>query len=151
MRPRIVVPALTAAIVAIAPACTSASHGDTNARSDTRTLDIEMHDIAFSPSHITVPTDEPVRLVFHNLGSVPHDAFIGDARAQMGHEEMMSSMASMGGMDHGNEHGHDDGLTVRPGETGTLTHTFEAGDDVLIGCHEPGHYDAGMKLTVTTS
>jgi uncharacterized cupredoxin-like copper-binding protein len=50
-------------------------------------------------------------------------------------------------MDHG---GGDEegGITVDAGDTGELTHTFEAGDELLIGCHQEGHYEAGMKLTV---
>ena len=39
-------------------------------------------------------------------------------------------------------------ITVEPGSTGELTHTFSAADEVLIGCHEPGHYDAGMRLGI---
>jgi uncharacterized cupredoxin-like copper-binding protein len=35
-----------------------------------------------------------------------------------------------------------------PGGTGDLTYTFRAGEDVLIGCHEPGHYAAGMRLAI---
>jgi uncharacterized cupredoxin-like copper-binding protein len=45
--------------------------------------------------------------------------------------------------------GHGDaGIKVEPGKTGELTHTFRKGESVVIGCHEPGHYAAGMKLAV---
>lgn len=52
----------------------------------------------------------------------------------------------MGGMHHGSD--GRDAITDKSGEMGTLTHSFKAGDDVLIGCHQPGHYAGGMKLTV---
>lgn len=45
----------------------------------------------------------------------------------------------------------DDGITVDPGDTGELTHTFDDSDTLLIGRHQPGHYAAGMKLTVDVS
>ena len=32
-----------------------------------------------------------------------------------------------------------------------LAHTFKAGESLVIGCHEAGHYQAGMKLPVTVS
>jgi uncharacterized cupredoxin-like copper-binding protein len=40
------------------------------------------------------------------------------------------------------------GSTVEAGETGELSHTFEADEDVLIGCHEPGPYEEGMRLNI---
>jgi uncharacterized cupredoxin-like copper-binding protein len=44
---------------------------------------------------------------------------------------------------------HDaSGTTVAPGQTVTLTHTFTEAGTTMIGCHEPGHYQAGMRLTV---
>jgi uncharacterized cupredoxin-like copper-binding protein len=42
----------------------------------------------------------------------------------------------------------DSGTSVQPGQTATLTHTFTTAGSTIIGCHEPGHYQAGMKLTV---
>jgi uncharacterized cupredoxin-like copper-binding protein len=45
---------------------------------------------------------------------------------------------------------HADGnaVHVAPGETGELTYTFAAGVEVLIGCHELGHFDSGMTVAV---
>lgn len=42
-------------------------------------------------------------------------------------------------------------VEVRPGETGELTVTFDKPGDVVIGCHQPGHYEAGMRATVAVS
>lgn len=82
--------------------------------------------------------------VFHNTGALVHDALLGPERAQAQHER--ETREATGGMDTM----HDDlasGTTVRPGQTATLTHTFtEAG---TIGCHQPGHYQAGMRLALT--
>jgi uncharacterized cupredoxin-like copper-binding protein len=52
---------------------------------------------------------------------------------------------------HGGHSGGGDALTVQPGKTRELEHTFDEAGEVLIGCHQPGHYDAGMKVTVTVS
>jgi uncharacterized cupredoxin-like copper-binding protein len=42
-------------------------------------------------------------------------------------------------------------ITVEPGKAGQLTHTFDKTGTVEIGCHEPGHYAAGMKIAVTVA
>lgn len=105
-----------------------------------RTVDVEMRDIAYSPTSVDVRVGETVRFTFKNTGKVQHDAFIGDAGAQDAHEMQMRE---------GHDHGSDaNALTVKPGKSASLTHTFDTAGQVLIGCHEPGHYMGGMRLTV---
>jgi uncharacterized cupredoxin-like copper-binding protein len=129
-----------------------------------RTIEIDMTDNEFSPTRLEVEADETVRLVFRNEGEATHDAVIGDEAAQAEHEAEMratdssdatdtaeSSHDPAAGMDHGSsgESESDEGaVTLEPGETGEITHTFAAGDALVIGCHEPGHYEAGMKIAV---
>ena len=110
----------------------------------THTVDIEMRDIAFSPTSVDVKKGETVAFAFHNAGKVAHDAFIGDETGQMDHED---EMKDGGGMHHGGS----DAITVERGKTGKLTHTFDATGTTLIGCHQPRHYAAGMKLAVRVS
>jgi uncharacterized cupredoxin-like copper-binding protein len=58
----------------------------------------------------------------------------------------------MGEMHHLRSHDSDlPGVTVEPGESKDLVYIFDAPGKVLIGCHEPGHYDDGMKATVTVT
>jgi uncharacterized cupredoxin-like copper-binding protein len=143
-------PAFAAALVAlalVAAACGGSADKDTDSSgAEPRTINVEMRDIAYEPATITVPAGEEVRLVFHNGGRVDHEAFIGDDREQADHA---AEMKDGGAMHHGG--GAGDAITVEPGKTASLTHTFEEGDEVLIGCHQPGHFAAGMKLTVTTT
>jgi uncharacterized cupredoxin-like copper-binding protein len=80
---------------------------------------------------------------------------VGDEAAQAEHEAEMRATESepehgtMSTMSHGSEaEGSEAAITVEPGATGELTYSFDTDDAVLIGCHEPGHYDAGMKLTL---
>jgi uncharacterized cupredoxin-like copper-binding protein len=58
-------------------------------------------------------------------------------------------------MERGGMEGHNmedgDALLLEPGDTGELTHTFDEAGEILIGCHLPGHYEAGMKSTITVS
>ena len=110
-----------------------------------RTIEIEMRDIAFSPAEVDVRTGEKIRFVFTNRGTLTHDAFIGDAAAQERHEKDMRS---------GHDHGDGDGgnaVTVKPGKQAQLVYTFDRPGQLLIGCHEPGHYPGGMKVTVNVA
>ena len=108
-----------------------------------RTIGVEMRDIAYSPTSIDVRVGETVRFNFKNTGQVTHDAFIGDGPAQDAHEKQMRE---------GHDHGKDaNAVSVKPGKSASLTHTFDRAGQVLIGCHEPGHYVGGMKITVNVA
>ena len=108
-----------------------------------RTIEIAMRDIAFSPDKVDVRAGEKIRFVFTNRGTLTHDAFIGDAAAQEQHEKDMRS-----GHDHGEG---SNAITLRPGKQGQLVYTFDRPGQVIIGCHEPGHYPGGMKVTVNVT
>lgn len=126
-------------------ACRGSSKNPAAGEGATHVIDVVMRDIAYSPTAVNVKTGQTVIFVFHNTGKVVHDAFLGDEAAQIQHErEMREGMAAMNGM-------HDEadsGTTVQPGQTATLRHTFTKAGSTIIGCHEPGHYQAGMRLTV---
>ena len=108
-----------------------------------RTVDVEMRDIAFSPTSVEVRVGETVRFNFKNTGQVTHDAFIGDTTAQEAHEKEMRE-----GHDHGKQ---ANAVSVKPGKSASLTHTFDKPGQLLIGCHEPGHYTGGMRITVNVA
>ena len=118
-----------------------------------RTVDVTMTDNAYLPTHLTVGQGETVTFRFRNDGAVEHEAVIGDDAAQMRHHEEMS--AATAPMEHGKaNHGGEatdtaDAISVDPGRTGELVHTFTESGGLLIGCHEPGHWEAGMKANVT--
>ena len=135
---------LAVPVLVLLAACGSGDDGPalTSAGED-RTIEIEMRDIAFSPDKVDVRAGEKIRFVFTNTGQLTHDAFIGDAAAQEKHEKDMR-----GGHDHGEG---ADAISVRPGKKAQLVHTFDRAGQVLIGCHEPGHYTGGMKVTVNVS
>ena len=108
-----------------------------------RTINVEMRDIAFSPTSVDVRVGETVRFNFKNTGQLTHDAFIGDATAQEAHEKAMRD-----GHDHAKA---ANAVSVKAGKSASLTHTFDRAGQVLIGCHEPGHYIGGMKVTVNVA
>ncbi len=103
-----------------------------------------MVDNAFEPTEITAKPGETIRFVFDNSGKVTHDAFIGDGDAQDKHADEMADASGM-------HHGGGEGILVDAGKRGELIHTFDKAGSFEIGCHQPGHYEAGMKVVVTVT
>ena len=128
------------------------------AASATRTVEVDMSDIAFSPKSLDVKAGETVRFVLVNKGRLLHEFNLGDAAMHAEHQkEMLQMQASgmltatgMGEMDHSAMgHGamkHDDpnSVLVEPGKTAELTWTFTKATGLEFACNLPGHYQAGM-------
>ena len=131
------------------PVVASPGHGPVEppapAHGEERRVDLEMQDIAFSPTALDVKLGETVTFVFTNKGRLVHDAFIGDKAAQDHHaQEMRESGGS-------HNHAHEGGVTVPPGQKGALRYRFDKLGTLEIGCHEPGHYEAGMKVILNVN
>lgn len=144
----------TRALAALAVAATlplaaigcSSDTSESSAESD-RAITVTMTDNAYSPDTIDVAKGETVTFKFVNEGQLVHEAYLGDEQAQEDHDAEMMDGGGHSGMDMG-----DDALvTVSPGDSAELTYTFDDAGTVLIGCHQPGHWDSGMKATVTAS
>lgn len=140
-----------------------------------RVVEMTMTDNKFEPTEITVTKGETITFEFDNEGTVIHEALIGDDATQAEHADEMTS-ATSDGMHSGSMSGEDDGtgsepmagmgdttmstehqaddedsnlVVVEPRSSGQLTHTFDEVGELVIGCHETGHWEAGMKATVT--
>ena len=112
-----------------------------------RVIDIDANDdFTFSPSEITVSAGETITFRITNTGNLPHDFTLGDQETQDAHEAEMVEM-----MESGEMMMHDDAnaVVLAAGETKELTWHFTESGTVLIGCHQTGHYAAGMKGAVT--
>jgi uncharacterized cupredoxin-like copper-binding protein len=133
-----------AALATVAAGCGS-SHPAAHA--SLPTVSVEMNAMTFAPSTIEVQSGQTIHFRFHNAATVVHEASIGDTPAQDAHEKDMtqmggSSMGGMSGMSHGDQ------VQVQPGGSAQLSYRFDHPGTVLIGCHEPGHYAAGMRATI---
>ena len=129
-------------------ACGGGGDDDAENAADTRRVEIAMVDLAFEPETLDVEQGTEVRFVFTNDGKVRHEAYVGTVDDQADHAAEMAEGEEADG--HG-EHGDGDDepkVTVDPGERAELSHRFDEAGTFEIGCHEPGHYPAGMKVTV---
>jgi uncharacterized cupredoxin-like copper-binding protein len=138
-----------------------------------RDIVITMTDqLRFDPEEIVVMAGETVRFVLDNPTAAAHDFTLGDLEAQELHNAQMAA-----GMTHDDDADHDDEMadddadhddemaddghgeagagglpapvTIAPGDSVTVLATFEEPGEVLIGCHQPGHWEAGMRGTIT--
>jgi uncharacterized cupredoxin-like copper-binding protein len=106
-------------------------------------IEIKLTDqLKMDPAAVTVPAGTPVTFVVTNTGAIDHEFFVGDEQAQADHDKAIGG-ATTAPSDSAN------GLGLKPGETKSLTITFQAGTAMLAGCHIDGHYLAGMKSTIT--
>jgi uncharacterized cupredoxin-like copper-binding protein len=108
-----------------------------------RTIDIAMSDdMRFAPSSIAVKAGETVRLRVRNAGKVVHELVLGTDASLREHAAMMRAMPDMA---------HDDPAAVRvaPGDARDLVWTFDHPGRFAFACLEPGHFEAGMRGTLS--
>ena len=134
-----------ALVAIVAAGCADQNNSGTAAGPAKTQVQITMTDNAYSPTSVTVPKGEKVLLKFTNTGSVEHEAIIGDDTVQEDHAQEMKDGHAMSGMGGSPS---DRNVTVKPGESAEIATTFDTAGTLIIGCHETGHYEAGMKATL---
>ena len=111
----------------------------------TRTVKVDMSDaMRFTPSSIAVRQGETIRFVVRNSGKLDHEMVLGTEKELKAHYELMKKNPEM-------EHDDANSVDVKPGKTGKIVWHFTKAGRVDFACLEPGHYDAGMKGSVTVS
>jgi len=126
-------------LVTVLAACSATSGGD----ADPRTIEVAMtDDLRYDPDELIVRAGETVRFLVRNEGTMVHEFLIGTPEDQARFEEEMVA-------GHGGGHGDEVGVTVDPGDMVEFTYTFGAEGDLLVGCHQPGHYAGGMVANLT--
>ena len=108
-----------------------------------RTIKVDMRDtMRFIPESITVKQGETVKFIVKNSGKINHEMVLGTEKELKQHYEAMKKNPEM-------EHADDNKVTVQPGKSGAIIWQFTKAGKVNFACLEPGHYDAGMKGSVT--
>lgn len=154
MRTKTLAVIIAAGLALLTSAC---GGGGDNASSDTdgvRRVDVAMVDIDYTPKTLEVAKGEEVRFVFRNKGKVRHEAYFGSPAEQADHAETMAEGGAISGGHNahgGSSSGSSDKITVEPGKSGDITYRFDEAGAFEIGCHEPGHYAGGMKITVNVT
>ena len=120
---------LAVAFVVLAAACAPAAASPT-----VRIVHVGIHYSAFSLESLQVEPGQTVRFVVSNTDPIDHEFIIGDEAVQTAHERGTEAY-------HPPRPGE---ITIPAGETVVTTYTFGT-EDLLFGCHLPGHYVYGMR------
>lgn len=75
---------------------------------------------------------ETITFAVTTMGPLAHEFMVGPAAAVAADQAGTPEIADIGMMD-----------------TKTLTYTFEGSGPYAFACHAPGHYEAGMRGTIT--
>ncbi len=108
-----------------------------------RTVIIHMKDgMRFIPDHLTVKRGETILFLVKNIDEIEHEFVLGTAEELMEHSELMKKFPEM-------EHEDPNQVRVAPGKVGEVVWHFTKPGMIAFGCLIPGHYEAGMKGTLS--
>lgn len=141
--------AMLLAAVLLLSAC-SAGEPTVGTDSSPREIDLTMTDeMTFEPATIEVRRGETVLFRIRNSSNEAHEAYIGSEEQQTLHATRHSAVASeeQTAIPHINQ----PAVHVPPLGTGEFVYRFDEGVGFVIGCHYPGHYEAGMRVVVEVS
>jgi uncharacterized cupredoxin-like copper-binding protein len=111
-----------------------------------RVVELSMVGMGFIPSSLTVKVGETVAFVVTNTDNIPHELFIGNIADQTAYAAAERAASSARGalvpqMGYG--------IYLDAHGTGTVTYHFTTPGEIWLGCHLPGHWEAGMRAPVT--
>lgn len=136
---------LVAGISLLLVACSpSADRRDIPAGTD-RVVELTMEGMRFIPNKLDVKVGETITFVVTNPNDIPHELFIGDEADQMVHHaaHMAAPSAGQATVPH---MGY--GIYLAAHGTGMVTYHFTTAGEIMLGCHLPGHWEAGMVAKV---
>jgi len=99
-------------------------------------VNVDLNEYTITMDKTSIPAG-PVKFVFHNTGSLTHEAVLEPSGVN---DEPFSA--------NGKE---SEAENIEPGQSATLEWTIDTPGDYQLGCHTPGHYEQGMFTTFTVT
>jgi len=119
--------------------------GDAAAARQTVTIAMKENDdgaMVFEPASLKIEEGETIRLVFVNKGELEHEFVMDSHESILEHKELMAKFPEM-------EHDDANAIRLAPGAKGEIVWTFAKAGKFEFACLIPGHYESGMKGTIT--
>ncbi|MFN8620261.1 MAG: plastocyanin/azurin family copper-binding protein [Chloroflexota bacterium] len=91
----------------------------------------------FTPETLDVKQGETIQFIVVNNGSAKHEFQVGDADMVANDKVDGAKVVEIDGID--------------PAHVASITYTFDGTGPYAFACHEPGHYEAGMKGSVNVT
>ena len=108
-----------------------------------RVIKVSMADtMRFTPDRFEIRRGETVTFEVANAGQVMHEFVLGTEAELVKHAELMKKFPDM-------EHDAPYMAHVKPGNRQRISWRFTEPGTFLAGCLLPGHWEAGMKATIT--
>jgi len=146
--------ALTALVALAAPANSHDKHAHEphsatysagepgNPKQPSRTIEVEMSEMAYTPSRIEVKRGEQIRFVIRNAGKEDHEFLLATTQENLKHAEDMKKHPHM-------EHDDPNGVRLAPAKSAEIVWKFTKAGTFEYSCLIPDHRDYGMIGQVT--
>jgi uncharacterized cupredoxin-like copper-binding protein len=108
-----------------------------DASKPSRTIEIEMSEMKFSPPQIEVKRGEQIRFVIRNEGTEDHEFLLATTKENLAHAEVMKKHPHM-------EHDDPNGVRLSPYQSAELVWKFSKAGTFEYACLIPKHRDYGM-------
>jgi uncharacterized cupredoxin-like copper-binding protein len=108
-----------------------------NPKNPSRTIEVEMSEMSYTPSRIEVKRGEQIRFVIRNVGTEDHEFLLATEEDNLKHAEMMKKNPRM-------EHDDPNGVRLKPKKSAEIVWKFTKAGTFEYSCLIPDHRDYGM-------
>ena len=108
-----------------------------NPRKPSRTIKVDMSEMAYAPARIEVKRGEQVRFVIRNVGADDHEFLLATTEENLKHGEAMKNNPHMA-------HDEPNGVRLAPAKSAEIVWKFTNAGTFEYSCLIPGHREAGM-------
>ena len=108
-----------------------------NPKKPSRTIEVEMSEMAYTPSRIEVKRGEQIRFVIRNAGKEDHEFLLATTEGNLKHAEAMKKNPHM-------EHDDPNGVRLAPTKSAEILWKFTHAGTFEYSCLIPDHRDYGM-------
>lgn len=113
-----------------------------NPKRPSRMIEVEMSEMAFTPSRIEVKRGEQIRFVIRNVGFEDHEFLLATKEENLKHAEAMKKNPRM-------EHDDPNGVRLAPKKSAEIIWKFIKAGTFEYSCLIPDHREYGMFGQVT--
>ena len=142
--------ALTAFVIVAAPVRSHEGHSHESysagepgdPKKPSRTIEVDMSEMDFTPSRIEVKRGEQIRFVIRNVGTEDHEFLLSTTEENLKHAALMKKFPHM-------EHDDPNGVRLGPKKSAEILWKFTKAGTFEYSCLIPDHREYGMIGHVT--
>jgi uncharacterized cupredoxin-like copper-binding protein len=112
-------------------------------KTTSRTIEVKMSEMAYTPPSIEVERGEQIRFVIRNVGEDDHEFLLATTEENLNHADDMKKHPHM-------EHDDPNAVRLKPNKSAEIVWKFTKSGTFEYSCLIPGHRESGMigKVTV---